>query len=261
MPATPFTVGAHLMMTGKHTEFPRHTWGEHLRYVRQMSGPGGWAVQVVQINDLNPEKWNAYLEAVFALELRPVLRLATYPGEGSGHWVQPDADAPAAWADFFTQLELTQPVWVVVGNEPNSGAEWGGRADPSGYAGYFVATTRRLRQLEQPIFISMAALDLYAPHTNDLSFSGLDITMMDAAAFWDGVFAAQPRIMRYVDFWASHAYPDGPFTRPPWEQTFRFDRVHGAERLPILQPPSGVHNRGVNGYEWERWYLHHDDGR
>jgi hypothetical protein len=81
--------------------------------------------------------------------------------------------------------------------------------------------------------------------------------MMDAAAFWDGVFAAQPQIMRYVDFWASHAYPAGPFTRPPWEQTYRFDRFQGAEWLPIIQPPTGIHNRGVNGYEWEDWYLRH----
>jgi hypothetical protein len=263
MPQADFAIGAHLMMTGRHTEFPAYTWGEHLRYTRMMSGEGGWVAQVIQINDLDPAKWNAFLDAAFTLELRPVLRLATWPTDGNGHWARPEAGngdfapAVAAWTAFFAELDIREPIWVVVGNEPNSGAEWGGRADPEDYARYFVAVARRLKQFDRPIFIAMAALDLYAPHTNGLPFPGLDFSMMDAAAFLDGIFAAQPGIMRYVDFWASHAYPAGPFTRPPWEQSYRIDRFQGAEWILLIHPPPGIYNRGINGYEWERWYLRH----
>src|SRR5262245_4059352 len=44
-----FALGVHTLITGLHTSFPRQGWGEHLRYVRQMTGAGGWIAQVVQI--------------------------------------------------------------------------------------------------------------------------------------------------------------------------------------------------------------------
>jgi hypothetical protein len=47
----------------------------------------------------------------------------------------------------------------------------------------------------------------------------------------------------------------GPFSDPPWQQTYHFDRFQGAEDLPLIDPPVGIHNRGVNGYQWESWYL------
>ncbi len=252
-PNPDFKMGVHLLLLGRHTHFPREGWGEHLRYARQMTGPGGWVVQLVYGNDKNPAKWQHFLDACAELQLRPVLRLATV--ETPDYWAAPPADAASEWADFFAQLDIQQPVWVVVGNEPNNGSEWGGRANPAEYAQYFLAVASQLKALQKPIQIAPAALDLFLPHTNGLPFPGTDITMMDAAAFWDGMFAAQPNFMLYVDFWASHVYPLGAFHRPPWEQEFRFDRFQGAESIPIPYPPFQIYNRGINSYRWEQWYL------
>jgi hypothetical protein len=254
-PYPPFAMGAHLLMTGVHTEFPRAVWGEHLRYVREMTGAGGWVAQVVQSTDRDITKWQAFLDDCFALGLRPVLRLATYPHPKTGHWVIPTKHDPQAWESFFADLHLSEPVWVIIGNEPNSGGEWGGRANATAYANYFVKVASRLKKLDQPLYIAMAALDLYAPHTNDLPFPGLDMTFMDAPSFIDGVLAAEPRLMDYVDFWASHSYPMGPFTEPPNQQVYQFDRINGAENLLLIHPPDGIYNRGINGYRWEMWYL------
>jgi hypothetical protein len=255
----PFRLGVHLLMTGKNTDFPRAAWGEHLRYARQMTGAGGWVVQVIQSNDLNAEKWQDFLDDCYTLELRPVLRLATHLDPQTGYWVAPPKgqydELATGWGNFFAQLHLPQPLWVIVGNEPNSGGEWGGRADPAAYADYFMAVAAELKRLDQPIYLAMAALDLYAPHTNDQPFPGSETRLMDAAAFLDGIFQEQPRLMDYVDFWASHPYPMGPFSDPPWEQAYHFDRIQGAERLPLIHPPAGIYNRGVNGYQWEAWYL------
>ncbi|MBZ0308750.1 MAG: hypothetical protein K8I82_21965, partial [Anaerolineae bacterium] len=189
-PNSDFKMGVHLLMLGRHTHFPRQGWGEHLRYARQMTGVGGWVVQLVYGNDKNPTKWQRFLEDCAELQLRPVLRLATL--ETPDYWAAPSADAASEWAAFFAQLEIEHPVWVVVGNEPNNGGEWGGRANPAAYAQYFVAVASRLKTLQKPIQVAPAALDVFLPHTNGHPFPGTDITMMDAAAFWEGMFVAQP---------------------------------------------------------------------
>ena len=258
-----FVMGAHLLITGAHTAFPAAVWGEHLRYARQMTGAGGWVAQVVQSNDLNVEKWQAFLDDCRRLNLRPVLRLATYNDGETGFWVAPVGEAgnyaeiAGAFETFFYRLNITTPVWIVVGNEPNNGSEWGGRADPAEYARYYVAVAKRLKKLDKPLYLAMAALDLYAPHTGNLPFPGLTFSMMDAAAFLDGIFRARPQIMHYIDFWAAHVYPPGPFRGAPWEHLQQIDRIQGAERIPVYHPPqdSGIAMRGINGYEWERWYL------
>lgn len=253
-----FKMGVHLLFLGKHTHFPRDGWGEHLRYARQMTGENGWVVQLVYGNDKNPEKWQHFLDDCAKLQLRPILRLSTV--DTPDYWAAPPQDENYAtiaseWADFFEQLNLENPVWVVVGNEPNNGGEWGGTANPTAYAQYFVAVASRLQALNKNIFIAPAALDLFLPHTNGLSFPDTNITMMDAAAFLDGIFAAEPDLMDYVDFWASHVYPLGAFYQPPHVQAFRIDRFQGAESIPIINPPDGIYNRGINSYRWEKWYL------
>jgi hypothetical protein len=248
-------------MTGRHTDFPRQGWGEHLRYSLQMTGPGGWITQVVQVNDLDVAKWQAFLDDCYALGLRPVLRLATKL-DALGQWIPPEqgpgrsyGDVARQWSVFFAALRLPAPLWVIIGNEPNSGLEWGGRVNPSQYAHYFVTVAQHLRRLDHPLQLAPAPLDLYAPHSNDLPFPGLTITMMDAGSFWDAMFRATPNWMDYADFWASHSYPDNTFSAPPWQQVYRVDRLNGAETLPRYDPPAGIYNRGVNGYQWERWYM------
>lgn len=257
-PSPGFKIGTHLLFLGRHTHFPQGGWGEHLRYTRQMTGAGGWVVQLVYSNDMNPTKWQEFLAYCEKLNLRPVLRLATV--ETPDYWAAPPDDGEYQiiadqWAQFFSQMDIQNPVWVVIGNEPNNGSEWGGRADPAAYAHYFVAVASRLKTLDKPIKIAPAALDVYLPHTNHLPFPGTEITMMDAAAFLDGMFAAAPALMQYVDFWASHVYPLGAFHRPPWEQEFRVDRFQGAETIPVRLPPFQIYNRGINSYRWEQWYL------
>jgi hypothetical protein len=62
---------------------------------------------------------------------------------------------------------------------------------------------------------------------------------------------AEPSFASFVDGWASHAYPLGPFSAPPGEQSFKIDLLNGAENPDHLAPAPGVFNRGVNGYAFE----------
>ena len=65
---------------------------------------------------------------------------------------------------------------------------------------------------------------------------------------------AHDDIFEQLDGWASHAYPLGPFVDHPGRQLFKIDDVR-PEATARRQPPPGIHNRGVNGYEWELWKL------
>jgi hypothetical protein len=78
---------------------------------------------------------------------------------------------------------------------------------------------------------------------------------LDEETFLDEMFAAEPEVFSVIDVWSSHAYPLGPFTASPWQQTFAIDWLNEAVNPNHLPPPPGVANRGVNGYEWELFKL------
>lgn len=48
----------------------------------------------------------------------------------------------------------------------------------------------------------------------------------------------------------------GPFTAPPWEQSYNRNLLNGAVDDAPRPPPDGLYNRGINGYDWELWKLH-----
>jgi hypothetical protein len=47
----------------------------------------------------------------------------------------------------------------------------------------------------------------------------------------------------------------GPFSEPPWVQSYNVDLLNSAANPAHVEPPPGINNRGVNGYEWELWKL------
>jgi hypothetical protein len=133
---------------------------------------------------------------------------------------------------------------VIVGNEPNRGDEWGGRADPAAYARFLRDVSAALRPLGYTVL--NAPLDQYCPNTNDARIDG--VRYVDAESFLDGMQAAAPDFYRWIDGWASHAYPQGPFAAPPGEQSFKVDFLNGAENPRRQAAEPGVVNRGINGY-------------
>jgi len=261
--APSFEIGVHLLMTSDPVQFPAGDWSPHLDYAQQMTGEGGWIVQLIESHDQDSEKWQRFLDDCWARGLRPVFRLATYTNAETGIWVAPDPrrldELAADWRAFFATLELEHPLYVIIGNEPNRGVEWGGVPNPFEYANYFVAVAKALRTLEldQPLWVSAAALDLHAPHTNGYPITEDRIILVDAPRFIDEMFMAQPHWPRFIDFWTSHVYPNEPFSSPPWEQSYVVHRGNGSEVLPLIDPPVGINNRGMHSYEWEIWYMKH----
>ena len=96
--------------------------------------------------------------------------------------------------------------------------------------------------------LSTADLVLVSPGSIPITTSGQIRRQQSAELYRDGSFAR-------LDAWASHPYPMGPMTEGPWQQAFQVDRIDDAAHLQPTEPPPGIHNRGINGYEWELFKL------
>jgi hypothetical protein len=47
----------------------------------------------------------------------------------------------------------------------------------------------------------------------------------------------------------------GPMKEGPWLQAYHVDLINDAVNPSHVEPPAGIYNRGVNGYEWELFKL------
>ncbi len=255
-------LGIHLLLDDGRNAWPAAIWPEHLSYARELAGEWGYVTELVRLDDLDPGRWQMFLDLCARLHLRPIFRLATTYDRDRGMWLAPPAGTDGGYGtvaqrytDLFSSLRWpSQPHYVIVGNEPNHGDEWGGRADPVAYARFLVETSRALHAADADVQVLNAPLDPYTPNTNGRP-DERGMVHLDAESFMDGMHEAQPDVFEAVDVWASHAYPLGPMIEGPWQQSFRIDRLNGAHNPHHVEPPASVPNRGVNGYQWELFKL------
>lgn len=254
-------VGVHLLLDDGRQMWDDSLWDDHMAYAAQIVPPGGFVVQVVRADDVDAGKWQHFLDLCAQYGIVPVLRLATIFDYEKGYWEAPTADPDGRYttlannyANFLAALNWhTNNPYAILLNEPNNGVEWAGRPDPAAYARFFVDTARILKDRLPTVQILNAALDLYAPDTGSQPFDN-GWYYINASRFMDEMVAAEPDVFTVIDVWNSHPYPMNGFRAPPWERRYQFDTLNDA--LPVTErPPSRVHNRGVNGYEWELWKL------
>lgn len=221
-------------------------------------GEGGYVVQLIRLDDLDMARWQHFFDLCATYQLTPIIRLATAFDQENGWWVAPPADSNGhyrevarQYAEFLNALAWpTDERLVVVGNEPNRGGEWSGVPDPAGYATFLIDTANALHEADPAFRVLSAGFDLYAPDTNAQPFID-GMVYMDAERFMDEMETSRPGVFTHLDGWASHPYPLGPFAQPPWEQTYQIDRLNGGVNDETMIVPAGIHNRGINGYEWE----------
>jgi hypothetical protein len=254
--------GVHLLLDDGLQQWPRDVWDEHLAYARRLVGPGGYVVELIRADDLDSEKWQGFLDGAQRHGLNPIIRLATWQDRAAGHWVAPPADPngntyhelAARYARFISALRGQGPRYVLVGNEPNRGDEWGGYPDPAAYARYLIDVSSALHATAPGrVLVLNGALDQFAPNTRGQAPGGF--RAYDAAGFLDGMQAAEPTVWQAIDLWASHAYPLGPFAAHPAERDFQIDDLGAADLASRTPPWPGLFNRGLNSYRWELYKL------
>jgi hypothetical protein len=254
-------LGVHLLLSDGRYDWPVESWRSHLAYARQAVGEWGYVLELVRLDDLDVARWQQFMDLCAELHLTPVLRLATTFDPAIG-WSAPPADADgtyhsvaAEYARFVVALRWpAEAHYVTVGNEPNHGPEWGGRPEPAAYARFLIDVADALHQADPQTRVLNAGFDPYAPHTGDRPFVDGQY-YMDEETFLDKMVAAYPDVFTRLDLWASHAYPHGPFSAGPWQQSFQIDLLNGATNPQHAEPPPSIVNRGVNGYEWELFKL------
>jgi len=254
-------LGVHLLLDDGRNHWLPEIWPEHMRYAAQAVGEWGFVTQLVRADDLDPAKWQIFMDLCAELKLTPILRLATVFDRQNRWWEAPPRDpnnsyqtAARKYADFVKALRWpTDMHYITVGNEPNHGNEWGGKPDPEAYARFLIDVADALHAADPAARVLNAGFDPYTPHTGSQPFIDGQY-YMDSESFMDGMVAAYRDVFTVIDAWASHAYPPN-LAAPPWEQTYQIDRINDATNPRHAEPPAGINNRGVNGYEWELWKL------
>lgn len=257
MPA-PTQIGVHLLLDDGRNQWPLEQWRDHMAYAPR----GGYVVQLVRSDDLDPTRWQHFMDICAEFDLKPILRLATTFNTQRGWWEAPSPDPDGSYttlartyADFISALGWpTETHPVIVGNEPNHGNEWGGVPDPAAYARFLLDVANTLHRTDSAVLVLNAGFDTHAPHTGSIPFAD-GSRFMDAESFMDAMVAAYPAIFTVLDGWVSHAYPLGAFIAPPWQQAFQIDYLNDAANPAHQDPPADVVNRGINGYTWELWKL------
>jgi len=138
------------------------------------------------------------LDRCFENHLHPIIRVATRFNEGSGFWARPEDDDAERWRAFFEKARWpTQQVWIVAGNEPNLGREWGGEVDAAGYAQYL---SHFLDVFADSDRFKVANAPMDASNQTDLPI------MQDDFEFLAEMDAAVPGIFERLQGWSSNPY-------------------------------------------------------
>ncbi len=257
--------GIHLLLDddGRYPD-PVHwsptVWPEHLAYARKLVGEGGLVQEVIRFDDLNVGKWQQFLDLCAREGLVPIIRLASTYDHDRLMWnappTNPDGrgytEVARRYRDFLAQLHWPTPTrYVIVGNEPNRGDEWGNHPDPAAYARFLVDVGAALHEAGATVLAP--SLDNYAPNSNGQPINGY--RYLDAETFLDEMAAANPAAFAVIDVWSAHCYPLGPFVADPSKQVFQIDYAFGASNPHHQAPPPGIFNRGVNSYRWDLWKV------
>lgn len=267
VPSTPTSsttnkLGIHLLLDDGRNVWSVEIWSSHMTYARQAVGRWGYVTELVRMDDLDPARWQHFMDLCAELELTPILRLATVYDQDNGWWVAPPADEDGSYgaiasryAEFAAALRWpTDEHYLIVANEPNHGNEWSGRPDPAAYARFLIDVANALHAADPNARVLNAGFDPYTPHTGSQPFVD-GLYYMDEETFLDQMVAAHPDVFEHIDIWSSHSYPMGPLSAGPWEQAYQVDWINDASNPDHVEPPAGIYNRGINGYEWELFKL------
>lgn len=201
------------------------------------NGDWGYITVLAESGDRNEGKWQEFFNELRRRHLIPIVRLATKPVEG-GVWERPYPGEENAWADFLDKLNWpVENRYITIYNEPNHGSEWGGQADPEGFAVTLNRTIDALKAKNEDFFVMNAGFDASTPNEPP--------NYIGEEEFIKKMNEAVPGIFEKLDGWASHSYPNPGFTGKPtdagkgtvrtWEWELDYLKKLGVKKnLPVF---------------------------
>ncbi|MDO8638764.1 MAG: hypothetical protein Q7R43_04250, partial [Candidatus Daviesbacteria bacterium] len=226
--------------------------------VNSSGGDWGYITVLVESKNRNQEIWQKFFNDLRIRHLIPIVRLAT--GPVADGWKKPYEKEEIAWADFLDNLIWpTKNRYVVIYNEPNHGAEWGGRVDAKSYAQVLDKTITALKNKNPDFFVLNAGLDASTPQKPP--------NYQDEVSFLTAMNDEVPGIFNKLDGWVSHSYPNPNFSGSPkatgrgtvrtfeWEMQI-LKNLGLTKNLPIFITETGW--KHAEGETPERWLLSTD---
>lgn len=178
--------------------------GDAAKLVNSSGGDWGYVTVPLSSTDRDSSKWSAFFRACATRHIIPIIRLATY-FDGTS-WVTPTTYDLVDFANFLAEMPWpTHNRYVILFNEPNHAAEWGGVVDPGLYANLLAEAKSIFTSRTADFFLLSAGLDMSSSNTS---------TSMDALYFYRLMTAAQPAWYAGIDGLAVHAYPNPGFSAP-----------------------------------------------
>lgn len=172
------------------------------KLVNSSGGDWGYVTFVIRNDERDTKRWQEVFDNARRLHLIPIVRIATR--FENGNWEKPNLDEIDGWASFLSSLNwVIKNRYIVIGNEPNHAAEWGGQINPSEYAKYLSIFSQRLKKESEDFFILPAGLDASAPNSK---------TSMEESLFLRKMLEADPGTFANIDGWTSHSYPNPGFS-------------------------------------------------
>lgn len=180
---------------------------EEIHQAHDLLPGGGYLTVVLPANQLDETKWQSFFDSAQEYNFTPIIRLATEFQEQS--WRLPTKKDITRFAHFLNQLNWYQDqLNIIVFNEPNHAAEWGGQVDPISYAQTLAFTADWFHTEPKQYLILNAALDAAAPNG--------PITA-SASSFLSELHQADPTVLKKIDTWNSHSYPNPHFSASPYQ--------------------------------------------
>lgn len=211
----------------------------------------------ISLADLEkPHEWQTFFEQAAVQRFIPVVRLVTK--FENGHWLRPTRKQIVDQINFLSRFEWpTQERLLIIYNEPNHAAEFGGTIDPREYARVLRFAAEWARTEDKNYKVLPAGLDLAAPNGR---------VTMDAFTFLKEMHEEDPEIFSVIDYWNSHSYPNPGFISPPYQtgknslSGFKYELAYlkqlaGVE-FPVYITETGWLSNGLTNRWLESYYRY-----
>lgn len=206
------------------------------------------------------QQWVDFMNLANDKKITPILRLTTRFSPEQNAWITPNREEIVSLIDAIDQLPWPSgPRRVIVFNEVNHAAEWGGRIDPQEFATLAKFAAQWLQTEQNEYMVLTPALDLAASH----SLSAQNPTA-DAFWYWEAILTHEPDFLTSFDAWNSHSYPNPGFRSSPdrternslrgFEHELAFVKQHDARDWPVYITETGWNADEVRPNLLANWY-------
>jgi hypothetical protein len=151
--------------------------------------------------------WQKFFDQAYQFKVIPIIRLSTRFNTDLNAWQIPSRRDIVNLANFLSSLDWHQDEkFIIVFNEVNHAAEWGGKIDPLLYGGILKFTSDWFHSENKNFKILPAAMDLAANNSQ---------ATREAFSYLQSLYNFDQEIFDSIDYWNSHSYPNPDFAASP----------------------------------------------